>query len=62
MTLIVETIQWRNDTAARWASMNPVLLAGGCSYTLVVFILAPGFAMQIVRQLGAAIMPTRFAI
>ena len=32
MTLIVETIQWRNDTAARWASVNPVLLAGEPGY------------------------------
>ncbi|MCB9944844.1 MAG: oligosaccharide flippase family protein [Geminicoccaceae bacterium] len=45
-----------------WLRLLVMLLAGGCSYTLVVFILAPGFAMQIVRQLGAAIMPTRFAI
>lgn len=32
MTLIVETIQWRNDTAARWTSENPVLLAGEPGY------------------------------
>ncbi len=32
MTLIVQTIQWRNGTAAEWASANPILRAGEPGY------------------------------